>query len=255
MNPSSLPPAVKHRVKEVLAYPHLLTYRPDQVNRFVIFGQGRSGSQLLCDLIGSHPQVHCDLEILSQKVAFPIAYINSLCARSGAPTYGFKVKIYQLVEDQHLDPQQFLQTLHQRNWKIIYLTRTNVLRQSLSSLVGAIKNQWHIRSSSAADRSKVHIDCDRLLAELNSRQRYSQQEETILSTLPHIKVVYEEDLLIQEHHQPTLDRIFAYLGVESVPAKSKLKRTSSDRIADIIQNYDELVNTLQGTPFAEFLVS
>jgi len=119
--------------------------------------------------------------------------------------------------------------------------------------VGAIKNQWHVRASSDADRSKVHIDCDRLLADLNSRQNYSQQEAAILSTLPHIKVVYEEDLLVQERHQPTLDRIFEYLGVESVTAKSKLKRTSSDHIADIIQNYDELVTALQGTPFAEFL--
>lgn len=32
--------------------------------RFVIFGEGRTGSDLLANLLNSHPRIVCDLELL-----------------------------------------------------------------------------------------------------------------------------------------------------------------------------------------------
>jgi len=56
-------------------------------------------------------------------------------ARIQENTYGFKVKIYQLTDDQKIDPHSFLTQLHNQEWKIIYLKRLNALRQSLSMLI------------------------------------------------------------------------------------------------------------------------
>ena len=40
--------------------------------RFVIYGQGRSGSSVLLDLIGSHPDVYCESEIRSRSRLLPL---------------------------------------------------------------------------------------------------------------------------------------------------------------------------------------
>ena len=37
-------------------------------NNFIIFGQGRSGSNLLRTLLNSHPQIYCDIEIFNHNL-------------------------------------------------------------------------------------------------------------------------------------------------------------------------------------------
>ena len=37
--------------------------------RFVVYAQGRTGSRLLCELLGSHSKIHCDFEILADPVS------------------------------------------------------------------------------------------------------------------------------------------------------------------------------------------
>lgn len=70
--------------------------------RFVIFGQGRSGSQLLCDLLDSHSQIRWDKEILSQPTLRPYQLILNRALLSSCNAYGFKVKIDQLAEKQRI---------------------------------------------------------------------------------------------------------------------------------------------------------
>ena len=41
-----------------------MTAKAGQI-RFVLFGQGRTGSKLLVELLHSHPDIHCDGEVLN----------------------------------------------------------------------------------------------------------------------------------------------------------------------------------------------
>lgn len=62
---------------------------PDPPRKFVIFAQGRSGSTLLTSTLDSHPDIHCDDEILIVPRAFP----PPLCRASGAtvPSAGLRL--------------------------------------------------------------------------------------------------------------------------------------------------------------------
>ena len=79
------------------------------------------------------------------------------------------------------------------------------------------------------------------------------KEKKIIEALPHITIAYERDLLSAEQHQATADKIFDYLGLASVAVKTKCVRTSSDNLADFIENYEEVVNVISQTKYAKFL--
>ncbi len=50
-------------------------WRPLPSKQFLIMIQGRSGSSLLCDLLDSHPGVHCQNELLVDRLKAPMAYL------------------------------------------------------------------------------------------------------------------------------------------------------------------------------------
>ena len=84
---------------------------------------------------------------------------------------------------------------------------------------------------------------------------YLSMEKQILDDLkiPYITIVYEEDLLPGDKQQKTMDRIFDYLDLPSVSVRTNLVRTTSDNMSDFIENYEEVVNIISQTKYAEFL--
>lgn len=84
---------------------------------------------------------------------------------------------------------------------------------------------------------------------------YLSMEKQILDDLkiPYITIVYEEDLLPGDKQQKTMDIIFDYLDLPSVSVRTNLVRTTSDNMSDFIENYEEVVNIISQTKYAEFL--
>ena len=114
------------RIREIEFYMILLIRISHKLNKkFIIFGQGRSGSTLLVDLLNSHPAIYCDDEILMYKVIFPKTYVKARSVSSKKHVYGFKVKIYQLWHQNILDSHKFLFHFYKSGWKILYLKRGN----------------------------------------------------------------------------------------------------------------------------------
>ena len=71
-----------------------------------------------------------------------------------------------------------------------------------------------------------------------------------LGPLPHLTMVYEDDLLRVDARQPSLDRAFEFLGLQSVPVRTQYARLTGDRLEDVVENYEEIVSILKGTPYA-----
>jgi LPS sulfotransferase NodH len=243
-------------VQQMLAYLSSLAFwlqKPTE--KFVIFTQGRTGGQLLVDLLNSSPQVRCDHEILQERVLFPKRYVEGKGRRSGANVYGFRVKIYQLTDTQGIkDPEGFMNALHQGGWKIIYLRRDNILRQALSYLFAVERDSWqHRLSDGPVELDKIFVDCDRLIELLEEREARLEDEAEVLQHLPHATVVYEEDLLRAEHHQTAADRLFDYLGVPPIPVRTDRVRTSVDRLSNMIENFDQVSEGIGRTKYAYLL--
>jgi len=231
--------------------------------RFVIFANRRTGSHLLTDLLNCHPEVTCEAEVFDpfmklrfKKVLFPNLYIKGRNSKYNTSTYGFNLKIYQLAEFLnifHGDPRKFIINLYENGWKIIYIKRLNIIRQSISQITAEVRNHWHDQPHRPLIRSKVKIEPDTLICEIKASEKMLAEEEEILQVIPHLRMVYENDLLRAEYHQKTADMVFEYLGLSSEPVKAKLKKVSSHNLSDYIENYGDVVEVVNKTKYAKFL--
>src|SRR5262245_59649309 len=76
--------------------------------RFVIYGQSRSGSTLLVELLDSQPNVDCDNELFNEVKEFrrrlisrlvkfcPYSYVDHKSRRCACDAYGFKFLVNQV---------------------------------------------------------------------------------------------------------------------------------------------------------------
>lgn len=227
--------------------------------KFVIFAQGRTGSTLLVNLLDKHPDIKCDSEILHfkrvGKLFFPIKFVKSKAKLCEKDYYGFKVKIYQLNSNikpsQNINPEKFIANLHKSGWKVIYLKRKNLLRQVISNRVRGKSGRPHFWTDEKVIIPKINIDYGILIEGIKRREGYLIDEEKILKNVPHLKVVYEDDLLNDK--TKIMKKIFKYLGVSYYPVKTDLKRTSKDKLSDYILNYGEIREKISKTRYSKYL--
>lgn len=239
-----------HVVTEAATYARLavpVVPRPER--RFVVFAQGRSGSTLLTDLVNSHPDIFCDDEVLTFPRRWPERYVAALSVGQRRPVWGFKVKIYQLTEAQGMDePGRFLRELHRRGWQVVHLRRRNVVRQALSSMVAEARGGLYHQASGAGRAGDVTIDVEDLLRRARQRVDFGEQEADALRGIPHLALVYEDDLLDPRCHQPTADRVFAHLGVAPAPVATVLTKLAPAPLAGVT-NADEVAAAVAASPF------
>lgn len=248
--------ATKMKSKEIVTY-----LRPWLKNstipgtKFVIFAQARTGSTLLGDLLRSHPEIYCDGELFPDgTLLFPYRYIIGRAAKRKQQIYGYQLKIDQFELIQRIDAPTFLSKLHQEGWKILYLQRTNILRQAISELVARSRNKWEDRSKNPLKNQKIKIDNQQLLRLLEWRENMLQQERQALAGVSYLPLTYENDLLNSDKHQQTLNKVFNYLGVASAPVQTRFQRTTSDQISDFIENYHEIADLIAQTDYDRFLL-
>lgn len=224
--------------------------------RFVLYGQGRSGSSLLMDLLRSHPDVFCDGEIFSTvangHLIAPGRYLDALCTLSAKPVYGCKVKIYQMTAQPRIgDPAAFLHDLHESGWKFVHLVRRDLFRKSLSLVVTRYRNGRFIERAGEGAKSldRMHIDPLQVVEVMRDRQEADRSEKEALGSIPHVTITYEDDLLRGDRHGRTTDLVFDFLGVSRVPVSTRMLRTSRDRLSDYIVNAEDLVRVVRENGF------
>ncbi len=249
------------RVKQLTAqavqfpvYARSLKAQPDR-KKFVVFGQGRTGSTLLIDLLNTNPEIYCDDELFFYKLLSPVRYVEGKSEFSSAPVYGFKAKIYQLSDVQDTESGPFLRQLSDKGWTIIHIERENLLRHSLSAVLAEQRQVY--KSKDLKDRAldlRDHVPIDALLAEMKQREIYRDQEAEALDGLDYVHVGYERDLSDGAKQQASLNRVFEALGVPEVEVATSLKRINSPDLRDNVTNYDEMVAALDASGYGMYLV-
>ncbi len=223
-------------------------------DKFVIFGQGRSGTHLLRTLLNCHSEIYCAKEILRRSVYLPYYFIYQHAMLSNVPIFGFALKIYNITTAQRMkNPRQFLSRLARGGWKFIYLKRDNILRQSVSKLRAlAVGKHSYYRKEDLVQKS-VTIREDDLWKQIRKRKQWSSLEELVLADLPVHRMIYEKDLLRSSCHQESANGIFDFLDLPRVPVTSVTLRISSDHLREQIANYDELVGWIRNTELEKYL--
>jgi len=244
-------------------YKNLLNYKiPFPENKFVIYTRGRTGSTVLTDLLNCHPDIFCDVEIFNFMyskgvVAFPLSYIKSCSKRAALykrSTYGLKVKIAQLrYEHKYSNYEKILSDLSSDGWKFIYLKRENFLRHKLSNILSAESKIFHLLNSDTVKPPKIRIDCNSLLEGIKFSEEVEKTEKENLRNIPHLTLIYENDIIDNSKHQGTADKVFSYLGLKSCRVSTNYKRIISDNLEETIQNYDEVYSFFKDTKYSKYL--
>jgi len=119
--------------------------------KFLILSYARTGSTLLCDVLGSSPQITCLYEALNEKVeqyGEPATdelkalrqsdvdeFVTRIVGRSERPIFGFK--IFPGHADDWLN-----RALLDPDWKKIVLYRQNVMAVHSSYLIARARGVW-----------------------------------------------------------------------------------------------------------------
>lgn len=229
--------------------------------RFIIFGQSRSGSTLLIDLLNNHPQIRADLEIyhsvniptllkplikVIQRYPLPYAKYNSW--KANMPVYGFKLLFFEVH-----NPEKLLLQLHRNNWKFIHIHRDNIWQIALSNIMALKTKYWHRFTDNESTPESITIKPERLLNALKIRTQWKTKEFELLKPYKHLSINYERDLKDSNNWQDTADKIFDYLGIESHPVKSTMKTTYQKPYSELIGNYYELTESVKKSEFAYLL--
>ncbi len=259
---------MKKRLKNLLAgfFPELTNYAFHYRNavaskkvRLVIFGQGRTGSTLLENLLCSTGHFRENGELLGPSnlnIKFPFQYISGLSKRVKNENFIFHVKIYHLTRDRKnpVDPAVFLSKLSNDGWKIIYLKRQNKVKHALSNRVAQHRKNYH-KYDEIKERFQIYIDPLSFEKEVEEREWYDQEERRVLAHLNYHEVIYENDLENPEFHQATINKILDFVGLEKKQVATKLKKVNTQSLKNLITNFDDFKNRLSEKGWLKYINS
>lgn len=221
--------------------------------RFVVFGQGRSGSTLLTSLLNSHPDIHVDGEILRNWHALPHGVVQRRLLRCGKRVYGFKLLSYQLDNVLcYRDPNRFMDWLVSEGFLVLYLRRNNLLQFALSQ-INARLNRFHQRDGFRLERRRPTVTRGELFWWFNQLENRFRYEANVLSGRDYLGLVYEDDLLEEGSWPRTVERVCNYLGVPVSQATTDFIKVNPQRLRDIVANSDEVNAMLRGTRYEVYL--
>ncbi len=230
------------------------------MTRFVILAVPRTGSNLLCTLLNSHPQILCHHEVFNPQGVFTaLDYcgqgltVESLQQRDDDPL-GFLDRVWQTgtktgTEDSCVgfkwtrgqNRDVLTSVLEDAGIKKVVLRRRNRIKTYVSERIAQETQQWEVysRHELTMPRPRIHVDAAELLEHIASNQRFYAELSAALSqpSQPHLEVEYETLFDRSVQH-----RMFQFLAVpapEMPPVAASVKQNSSD-LRDTIANFAEL---------------
>jgi hypothetical protein len=229
----------------------LMGSRPHKPS-FVVFEIGQSGCVTLSKWFCAHQKITFQENILSQAVRFPRLSVYRRIRQSAGEVYGFNMTVEQLRQVQRLaDPNQFLQDLHRGGCRVIFLNRRDALRHAIATL-----KTYSINCRFDTDeprQSKFTVDVSELLACLKYLDNQRVEAQAILHGVPHLSLIYEEDLIDPNCYLATAERLSTFLEVPDIaPAGSALKLVHQ-QLGDIVTNYEELCEGIAASEYGYLL--
>ncbi len=226
------------------------------MRRFLIVTSGRAGSELLTSLLGSHPMILCDTELLSEKLRDPERFVAGRIAQAkhlGKAAYGFKAKPKDILETQALERSgEWVRGLAAQGWCIIRLGRRDWMQQAISN-IRASQTQWHFHAGEAPPFEPIEVDPYVLIGNMCQVAYYERQIDELLADVDYTTLTYEIDLREPAVQAATVDRICQQLSLPLHPTSTSLVRVHPSETRQMVTNFDEIAAVLRRNEFAEFL--
>lgn len=143
----------------------------------------------------------------------------------------------------------------------VAIRRRNHLRRFVSAEVGRRRGSYHQRhEDGAADLVTVRlepkavrlgVEVRPLVVAFEELDREERQLAEALRGRKHVWIDFEDH--IEQDPTVAYERVCAFAGLPAVDVDVRLARTTDFPLDQVIENYDEVVATLQGTRFAWML--
>jgi len=237
--------------------------------RFVIVAARRTGSNLLCTLLGSHGDVLCHHELfnpdgifyalplresgfslgsMAERAADPLAFLARVWDQNlGKRCVGFKMTRGQ-------DPKVLDTLLADAKVRVIVLRRANRIKAFVSELRAEVTKRWEVYDPADVDASspRVRVDARALDAYISENEAFYAQVEARLARSGSAVLHLTYERLFRDGEQR---RMLAFLGLPAdgvVLSARSVKQNSCD-LRDLVENYDALAHELNGTALADEL--
>jgi LPS sulfotransferase NodH len=225
---------------------------------FVIVCLPRTGSELLVDLLDSHPAIRCESELLRDPMRNAASYLRGRAAiarRRGERAWGAKIVYHQLswYPERYGTPAAFLGRLDRAGFRIISLARRNPIEQAMSALQAIQDDRYHYRAEDPGGGARLVVAPEALISMLWTLEEQETARRRALDGIDAFEVVYEDDLEDGARQQSTVDRIATWLGLERAPVASTLERRTLPRLADRLDDYPAVARALAATRYGRFL--
>jgi hypothetical protein len=235
---------------------------------------GRCGSTVLANLLAQHPQIYWDGKL--HRKAFMLygecirefdtaAWTRRQFSISGGRYYGFEFKI---LEDQYpaflgTTTSHFLNDCQQIGvTHYILLVRRNTLRHVVSHYASRNRGSWHASTPGSVERRDFNLDLSDittgsapgrpLLTYLQEVDDAHEAVRAALRTQNLMEIEYETDIN-DRGAQYAYEKTCAFLNVKPVDAEVNNVKVNPFPLSEVLRNYDEVAQTLQGTKFAWML--
>jgi LPS sulfotransferase NodH len=237
--------------------------------RFLILAVPRSGSNMLCTQLGSHPSILCHHELfnpkgirvalelrdrgvelgtMAERDAEPLAFLERMWRRfPGSPCVGFKFTHRQ-------NEEVYPHLLADRGLRKILLRRRNRLKTYVSSLIAERLGEWEVyrRADLTAERPRVTVDLDRFYERTAFDRAYYAEIESTLEASGQTWADATYETLEERQEQ---NRLLRFLEQQPTgrPLRARSIKQSSRDLRDLVANFAALSRELAGTEFEEEL--
>jgi len=252
-----------------------------ETTKFVILGTQRTGTTLIRTSLDSHPDILCCGEVFNlgrrpyrnddgfwkysnrsiyhrlRSGLFPRTvtkeYLEQLFLDQPYYAVGFKFMLSHCKSRPYI-----LRLLTQYELKAVLVIRRNALKTLISRRTAAASGVYHISDTlkaKSAVRSwnarQIYLDSTSLLSELQSIVSERDQWRSLVGkSFELFELVYEDYV---KDHDSMNRKLQTFLNVNEYPLESDLKKVNPDKLEQILGNFGEVRQILEGTKFEEFL--
>ena len=216
------------------------------IEKFIIVAEIRSGYKLLSALLDSHPNCTCfgeifgsdktvrQLSLRKQKISAieanesPVDWLNTVLFphNQTAQSVGFKLNY---VCAQSTKWVCLWHHMKEDNWKIIHLTRANLLDRLLSQKLAIKENRWHVGNY----KTTVNITLDELKRITNRSLKWQEEARNFFKD----NLVFE---LEYNNIQSSIKEIQQFIGLHPKELRVDMNKQRSGNQGTFIDNYKSL---------------
>lgn len=235
--------------------------------RFVIFAAPRTGSNWLCSLLESHPEILCHHEIFN-----PERVIYAICCREGdfclgsfeernahpqrflekvwQHNLGFRTVGFKLNRGQ--EPVAFQEVFRDRAVRKILLKRKNRLKTYVSETIALKTGEWESYHWSGLSHKEVRIEVEpsalRRHIAFNDHY-YDWIRQSVEATGESLLELNYENLSDSQEHE----RLLSFLGARLASLRAATRKQNPSNLRQLISNFDELAMELRSSDLEDEL--